>query len=549
MDGKELDFLGDLEYPRPLLRRESFFCLNGIWDLNGQEIHVPFPPQAPLSGFRGSVPDQMTYRRRFSLPEGFLRPGYRALLHFGAVDQTAQVILNGKNVARHEGGYLPFSADVTDALDPGENTLSVTVTDTLDPKYPRGKQSKKPGGMWYTPVSGIWQTVWLEAVPRAYIRGLHFETDMGHAYVTPSLSGAESAQITVGGVTLPCPDGKRTCFTLPSPRLWSPGDPYLYPVFARTGEDEVRSYCALRTIDKRLCGDGREHICLNGRPLFLTGVLDQGYYPDGLFIPGDCRTVIEDLGRMKRMGMNTIRKHIKIEPQVFYTCCDRLGLLVWQDMVSSGPYNFVRDTLLPNLGVKRRPDPRKGDGMRRRFFEKHCLDTLDHFGSHPCIAGYSIFNEGWGQYDSGRIYRMLKEHVENTLFITASGWFKGYPTDVDSEHIYFRNKVLRAGSNPMILSECGGFTLDNGAEGKKSYGYGRAADQNGLTERILLLLRRMVLPSIRHGLNGVIYTQLSDVEEETNGLLTYDRKHVKVDEARIREGLEECRGAFLRLFE
>ncbi len=528
----------DRTYPRPQLRRDSFFPLGQGWTLNGRPIRVPWPPQAPLSGWTGEVGDVLRYKTAFTLPEGFAAPGFRVLLHFGAVDQVAEAWVNGKSVVRHEGGYLPFSADITAALLPGENRLEVKAVDTLSRDYPYGKQHKRPHGMWYTPVSGIWQPVWLEAVPERGavsalritpdLTGIDVEVEAGGAEFTVSVPLGEGRYVTARGV-----EGS-VRLELPHPHLWSPEDPYLYELTATTETDRVESYFALRTVTTREIS-GRPRLCLNGKPVFLHGVLDQGYFEDGLFLPAEPEEYERDILRMKELGFNTLRKHVKIEPEAFYHACDRLGMLVLQDMVNSGGYGYLRDTVIPNFVSRRRSDLGGGGSEKRKaFFERHCLDTVAHLQNHPCIVGWTIFNEGWGQYDSDRICRLLKGADSTRFFVSASGWFAQEEGDVESEHIYFSSRVLE-GTRPgkfLLLSECGGFPLrveGHTARDRKSYGYGGQARTPGeLTGRVQGLYDGMVLPSVPKGLCGCIYTQLSDVEGENNGLYTYDRQVRKV---------------------
>ena len=528
----------DRTYPRPQLRRDSFFPLDQGWTLNGRPIRVPWPPQAPLSGWTGEVGDVLRYKTAFTLPEGFAAPGFRVLLHFGAVDQVAEAWVNGKSVVRHEGGYLPFSADITAALLPGENRLEVKAVDTLSRDYPYGKQHKRPHGMWYTPVSGIWQPVWLEAVPERGavsalritpdLTGIDVEVEAGGAEFTVSVPLGEGRYVTARGV-----EGS-VRLELPHPHLWSPEDPYLYELTATTETDRVESYFALRTVTTREIS-GRPRLGLNGKPVFLHGVLDQGYFEDGLFLPAEPEEYERDILRMKELGFNTLRKHVKIEPEAFYHACDRLGMLVLQDMVNSGGYGYLRDTVIPNFVSRRRSDLGGGGSEKRKaFFERHCLDTVAHLQNHPCIVGWTIFNEGWGQYDSDRICRLLKGADSTRFFVSASGWFAQEEGDVESEHIYFSSRVLE-GTRPgkfLLLSECGGFPLrveGHTARDRKSYGYGGQARTPGeLTGRVQGLYDDMVLPSVPKGLCGCIYTQLSDVEGENNGLYTYDRQVRKV---------------------
>lgn len=305
----------------------------------------------------------------------------------------------------------------------------------------------------------------------------------------------------------------------------------------QAGTDAVDSYFALRTVDIRQDAHGRRRICLNGEPIFLCGVLDQGYFPDGLFLPATPEGYERDVRLMKELGFNCLRKHIKVEPEAFYHACDRLGMLVMQDMVSNGGYSFLLDTALPTVGLPplpRLPLPQK----QRDVFQQHAVGTLAHLHNHPCIIGYTIFNEGWGQFDTERLYRLLRAQDPTRFYDAASGWFHPRETDVDSVHVYFRSKHLHPGTRPMLLSECGGFTrviAGHLFQEDGHYGYGKAETAEQLTAAIEGICREMVLPAIPEGLCGLVYTQLSDVEGEINGLYTYDREVCKVDAGLLRE--------------
>lgn len=550
----------DRYYPRPQLRRDSFFPLNRGWTLNGRPIQVPWPPQAPLSGWKGGVGDVLRYETAFTLPEGFAPPDHRVLLHFGAVDQVAEVWVNGVSVTRHEGGYLPFSADITAGLRRGEeNRLCVKAVDTLSHDYPYGKQHRRPHGMWYTPVSGIWQPVWLEAVPRRGavsalrltpdLTGVDVEVEAGGAEYTVSVPLGEGRSVTARGTQGPLR------LNIPVPRIWTPDDPFLYTLTVTTATDRVESYFALRTVTTKEIR-GHTRLCLNGEPVFLHGVLDQGYFEDGLYLPRGPEEYDADVARMKELGFNTLRKHVKVEPEAFYYACDRLGMLVVQDMVNSGEYRYVRDTVIPTFFSKKRNDVGVGGGEKRKaFFERHCLDTVAHLYDHPCVIGWTIFNEGWGQYDSDRICRLLKPTDPTRFFMSASGWFAQREGDVQSEHVYFNSRVLK-GDRPgkfLFLSECGGFSYrveGHVAGDRKNYGYGEQARTGGeLTGKIQGMYDEMVLPSIPNGLCGCIYTQLSDVEGETNGLYTYDRQVRKASAGALGDIARRVKEALARAVE
>ncbi len=536
------------EYPRPQLRRDSFICLNGWWDFAvtaGDEPHeytervrVPFAPESLLSGIHRVSPNGsvLYYRRSFSLPTNF-NCG-RVILHCGAADQIASVWLNGRLMATHIGGYLPFSVDITDALQE-DNTLVISVKDALENKVlPYGKQRYDRGGMWYTPVSGLWQTVWLESVPRDYVTGLC--VDVSATQATIRVQGLSTGTVTVqtpsGDVFCSLADGVAV-FEPNNPRLWSPEDPYLYEFTVVSGEDCVSSYFALRTVSVQTI-DGVARICLNGKPLFLHALLDQGYWSDGLFLPALPDGFEEDVAFAQSLGYNTLRKHIKIEPEQFYYACDRRGMLVWQDMVNNGEYSFLRDTALPTVGFNKLNDRYlHRDTATRQAFEQTMVDTVMHLYNHPCIIGWTIFNEGWGQFDSTRMYQRLRELDTTRIIDSASGWFVGGETDVVSSHIYFRPVRLKTAAKPVFLSEFGGYSYKVDGHSfniNKTYGYRFFSNRNDFEEALIRLYETEIIPAISKGLCGAVYTQLADVEDETNGLVTYDRQVIKVNAERMK---------------
>jgi hypothetical protein len=520
-------------YPRPQLRRTHWQSLNGWWELDGQPIRVPFPPQSPLSGYHGKIGSKLTYTHTFTVENR--DKTRRVLLHFGAVDQLAEVSLNGVSLGSHEGGYLPFTLDATDAIQDGENRLVVSVTDRLDHRCPYGKQRKDRGGMWYTPVSGIWQTVWLEQVPKQYIRSIKITPDLTGVDLSIDRTGDAPVTVTValpGGksLTIVLPDGGGR-IPVPDPVLWTPEEPYLYQMTLTCGEDVVESYFALRTISVEEKG-GVRRVCLNGKPVFLHGVLDQGYYPDGVYLPAAPEEYERDVLRMKELGLNLLRKHIKIEPEVFYYFCDKHGMLVMQDMVNNGSYSFLRDTALPTLGRQSRNDARGGSKSVRAAFQRHLTDTQAHLYDHPCVIAYTIFNEGWGQFQADEQYALARKNDPTRLYDATSGWFAQHNSDFDSYHVYFGDEKPQPAQRPMLLSEFGGYTLElPGHRYAKyaEYGYGSCEDSHQLTERIVARYEELIMPVIHAGCCGAIYTQLSDVEDECNGLYTYDRKVRKVD--------------------
>ncbi|MBR2041747.1 MAG: glycoside hydrolase family 2 [Oscillospiraceae bacterium] len=543
-EGENLSSIPWNSYPRPQMKRDSFFNLNGEWDFYTSEsadidfekfeekIIVPFPPQSLLSGIHRNIPEEhyLFYRKNFILPKGFFRG--KVILHIGGADQYADVILNGKNIGSHTGGYEHFSFDITETLSE-ENTLIIRVIDKMSSHIlPYGKQSANRGGMWYTPVSGIWQSVWMESVPEKYIESINIKT--GADYAEISLSGVSEGKITLktpeGEIESVLSDGK-AMIHFENPEMWSPEEPYLYYFTASAGEDSVESYFALRTLSIEDFG-GIKRLCLNGKPYFFHGVLDQGYWSDGIFTPADASCYKKDILAMKSLGFNTIRKHIKIEPEQFYYDCDRLGMVVFQDMVNNGDYNYIRDTVLPTIGIKHRNDKKLHRDINcRRAFAEAMEKTVHQLENHPCICWWTIFNEGWGQFESTENYRKLKSFDETRFIASTSGWFKGGESDVSSEHCYFKSFKPYKSEKPLVLTEFGGYTF--APEGHRfnpenEYGYKKFGRREELSNAIKELYEKDIIPAIEKGLCAAIYTQLSDVEDETNGFLSYDRKIMKV---------------------
>lgn len=525
------------EYPRPMLKRESYYSLNGEWTLNNNHIIVPFPPQSKLSQYENEVQELLHYHKSFTLPENFYKENERVILHLGAVDQTCKVYINNTLLGANEGGYLPFHFDITDYLQ-DENELVVTAMDTLNHDYPYGKQRKDRGGMWYTPVSGIWQSVWLEAVPSHSIDQIKILPTLNSVHLDIE-TDANDYTITI---PLKTKEFKQTYHTKSIDivldeediELWSPENPYLYHFTIDTETDHVESYFALREIkieDKNLY--------LNNKKIFLHGVLDQGYFEDGIFLPESPQEYENDVLRMKELGLNFLRKHIKIEPETFYYACDKHGMFVMQDMVNNGGYNYIFDTVLPNIGLVYRKDKDKSTPVQREIFEDYMKKTLKHLYNHPCIIAYTIFNEGWGQFNSDDMYNICKSLDNSRFYDSTSGWFHQKKNDVDSLHVYFKTKPLKTKMNkPIFLSECGGYTRlieDHVFNKDATYGYGTTHSEKELTEKIEKLYEKMVYTSIPNGLCGCVYTQLSDVEDEINGLYTYDRQVCKVNKEKMLE--------------
>ena len=578
MDDHEEEHL----YPRPRLKRDSYLDLNGEWhfapkacydntdsdDIVFSEIiNVPYPIEAPLSGVSAQECDKtFAYRREFELPDGFNRG--RIILHFGAVDQECRVYLNGKEILSHEGGYLPFECDITgDVNEDDINELTVIVRDELNPKFPYGKQTHTPEGMWYTQVSGIWQSVWLESTADKYIKKVTCRTPAGtlnddSAVLHMNIEGncdnyrlvifkpsIEDNKYPIDGM-LDADDPGYEVLTectvkaganlikIDGPNLWTPDKPFIYRFMLKGDSDLVESYftiCAISIEEKK----GLKRICLNHKPLFFHGVLDQGYYPDGIYTPGSDRYYEDDVRNMKELGFNVIRKHLKIEPERFYYDCDRLGMLVFQDMVNNGEYSFVKHTALPTFTGQWQDDRDfPVDKETKDAFVDNAIAAIRHLKGFNCIVYYSVFNEGWGQFDSVRVTDILRHLDPDKIFDTASGWFKQDDIEVDSDHFYFHKIKHHKWKRPVIISECGGYTMqvhEHSYSPDKQYGYGDCKSKEALTGRIFRLYDYEVIPNLKHGVCGCIYTQVSDVESECNGLYTYDRKVCKVDKDKMKE--------------
>ncbi len=538
------------EHPDPMMKRDSFVCLNGAWNLKiyhknkfayDGKITVPFPPESELSGVERITKKQdiLVYERTFAAEK---QRGH-LLLHFGASDNQTEVLVNGISVGIHTGGYLPFTVDITSAVRSGENILTVKVTDPLDKTYPYGKQRHKRGGMWYTPVSGLWQTVWLEQVPKQYIKSLRITPTQSS--VTVEVEGGEDEKsLLLDGRIYPF-RGNRITVEIDDPKLWTPETPNLYFFTLESGEDRVSSYFALRQIGIDTV-NGRTVLTLNGKPYFFHGLLDQGYYPDGIFLPPSEDGFRDDILRMKELGFNMLRKHIKIEPKLFYYYCDLYGMAVFQDMVNNGHYSFFYDTALPTVGLKNLP--RRENKRTREVFCSTAKETLEHLYNHPSVVYYTIFNEGWGQHNAKQAYQALKPLDQTRIFDTASGWFGREPSDVQSEHVYFKKADFKLRSDrPVVLSEFGGYSCN--VEGHiwnphRIYGYKICPTTENLTKELERLYAEEIVPLVQRGMSAAVLTQVSDVEDETNGMLTYDRQRIKVDPQTMQRISQELQDAF-----
>lgn len=544
------------EYPRPQLVRDSYLNLNGPWSYaitkSAQKpqqadgtIIVPFSPESELSGVgRTLQPDEyLWYIRSVELPAGF-NIG-RVLLHFGAVDQTATVWCNGVELATHTGGYLPFTVDLTEVLGP-VNTILVCVRDLSDRSLHTrgkqklragGKQKLRAGGIWYPPQSGIWQTVWLESVPNEYIRSLKVTPHFDERLVEVLVDGSGKCVMELDGKKFSFPAGVPARVPVQRFEPWTPERPVLYPFSIQMGQDTVYSYFAMRKCSVETDETGVRRLYLNNRPYFHNGLLDQGYWSDGLYTAPSDEALLYDIQTAKAMGFNMLRKHMKVEPDRWYYHCDRLGMLVWQDMpCGGGRYDpliisaplvthwHLDDSWYPLFG--------RANAAGRREFLSDLREMVSALYNHPSIVLWVPFNEGWGQFDSLTAVQTIEEVDRTRTIDPASGWHDQGFGGVQSLHVYFRKYKFKPDKlgRAVLLSEFGGYThrVHGHTRSGKSFGYKNCAAPHSLEFSLQELYDEQIRPAKEQGLAAAVYTQLSDVETELNGLITYDRRKVKL---------------------
>ncbi len=556
-------YSGLQEYPRPQLQRKSYINLNGTWkyrivDGKGKvtvsgDIEVPFSPEARLSGTGGHVlyPEELLeYTRVFSLDK--IKQKKRLLLHFQGVDQVAYVSLNGVNIGIHEGGYTAFSFDITDYIVEGDNELRVKVRDYTDRVgYARGKQSLDPSGMWYSAQSGIWQTVWMEWVPQAYVTDLKITPDIDKKCIDLVFKVSEkkgkldinssNEDLIKSFEIVKIKDDKiYVSVKLNKYNLWTPDEPNLYFLTITYGKDIFSTYFAMRKFGIEKDEDGHPKLTLNHVPTFMHGVLDQGYYPESLMTPPSDEAMIYDIETIKSLGFNMIRKHCKIEPMRWYFHCDRLGMIVWQDIVNGGTkYNM---NMICNVPTIVRPFGNTKDKNKlflkftgrnteksKEVWYKECQETINQLYSVPSVGLWTIFNEGWGQFDAVSCVEYVRGYDSTRPIDAASGWFHEDCGDVFSEHIYFDELRVVDSDKPYVISEYGGYSLKVGNHVKRDavYGYRRYSDAKDLQDAFDAAMEK--IQSLKEqGLSGAVFTQATDIEDELNGLITYDRKVQKI---------------------
>jgi len=534
------------EHPYPQFRRDSYISLNGNWkykisdnfnDLSNidDNIVVPYPIESLASTVQKKIDGHefIIYKKTFKLNKEFIKKN--TFLHFMGVDQKFKVILNNKEFKVIAPLNLPTKLDVSDCIKE-RNELIVIVKDALNPKYPLGKQSKNPKGIFYTPFSGIYYPVFLESIDEGYINSINIKTTLESVAIDID-SNANEFEIIIKDsndiIYKEKTNKKSIDIKIANPKLWSPNSPFLYDLEITTKTDKISSYFGLREVKLQ---DG--YFYLNNERIFVNGLLDQGYYPEGISTPLSYNSYRRDISTIKALGFNTLRKHIKVELPYFYYLCDKLGILVFQDFVNNGSYSFIKDTALPTLGFQKRKDTNQNKNPKqRKNFIKGGERLIKYLSNNPCIIGYTIFNEGWGQFDSANVYKHFKDLYPNLIFDTASGWFRGAPSDLDSYHLYFKNiNKIKKFDHPIFLSEFGAlcYKVDNHAYGNRHvFGYKYLPSLTSLEESYTSLFEEKIIPYLDK-LNGIIYTQISDVEEEDNGLMTYDRKVLKINKEVIK---------------
>ncbi len=583
----DFQYSGLKEYPRPQMKRESCEILNGQWELSilGADsrpiyegtIEVPFSPECRLSGVNHVLMpyEQLIYKRSIVVNEGSLDDGKRLLIHFGAVDQITTLFVNGKQAGNHEGGYTAFTFDITDYVKTGENELKLNVIDQGNELgYARGKQAYDHSGMFYTPQSGIWQTVWLEIVEANYIKHVNYIPDIKRNelrividVVCHDVKESYKNDFVIEALNEKNDDYCDDCFKplfdfklinvktidksefdtkkqakyelLIEPEdyeLWTVDNPVLYMTRIRFGADSVQTYFAMRSFYFANDKDNIPRIYLNHEPIFMNGVLDQGYFPESLMTPPSDEAMIFDISQMKKLGFNMLRKHCKIEPMRWYYHCDRLGMVVWQDIVNGGgDYNMNMICTMPTLAPhwKHFPDTtefllsitgRKNRKMQDVWF-KEAKETVEQLIAVPSLALWTVFNEGWGQFDCVRCTDFIRSIDGTRLIDSASGWFHQGYGDICSDHIYFFKLKVRRKMVPFVISEYGGYSLkcDGHVYRDALYGYKPYTDSNEFKKGMHDLLAE-IDALVDEGLCGAVLTQLTDVEDELNGIFTYDRK-------------------------
>lgn len=546
-----------MKCPNPFIRRENTICLDGAWlysvyGKNGEKVYentimVPFCPESVRSGVKRRTEsfERMEYTKSVRIDR---KKDKRYILTFLASDSSSCLFINGKAVSEHDCGYLPFTSDITSFFEGDSFEIKLVVKDELlENEKPRGKQSVKPHRIWYERTSGIYMSVFLEEVEKSYVSSIFYTPleDLSGVRVLAVTNDGEikKARVTVGGKNYEIKTNSASVIRPDEIRLWSPDDPYLYFLRIKAGEDEFDSYFALRKIEIKEDEKGMKRLFLNGNNCFCHGILNQGYYPDAL-LTGCEEDFILDIRKAKSMGFNMMRIHIKIENPLFYYHADREGMLIWQDFVNGGgKYNSALITLPVFVPLRIKDNHyrllSRMDENERNAFITFCQNTVLHLYNHPSIIEWTIFNEGWGQFDSSKITEIIKRTDSKRLIDSASGWFDQGFGDFESHHVYFRRFKAkpRKRSRALALTEYGGYGLDLSGR-KMTFSYKKIKDSKSLEREFIKGVRESVKANIKNGLVASVYTQLCDVEGEKNGLL--DENHeMKVNPEALRKSAEE----------
>ena len=548
------------EYPYPSFKRDSYLSLNGKWDYKiikdltlskdfNKQIIVPYAIESSASevNIRLDSTDHILYHRKVVLDKDFIKDF--VFLHFEGIDQISYIYINNILVYKHIGGYNPFKVEISDYIKNNRFDLKVIVVDEEEnSQFSRGKQVRNNSRIFYKSTTGIYKPVWIESTHNEFIKEAIFTGDFDKKAVKILIKTSTDGDVFIKIDKQKCciKSNVETLIKLDEFKEWNPESPYLYRCQVAYKNDIIESYFGVRKIETRKDKFNTPRIYLNNKPYFITGLLDQGYYKKGELTPFNYKDYYKDLSLIKKLGFNAVRVHIKLELDQFYFLCDSLGLLVIQDFINGGgPYNIKRFGVLPTIfGRSYHPKDNRykfycrDDSFAREQFIIESKNIIDTLYNHPSVIMYTIFNEGWGQFDANTNYKVFKDYDKSRLYDATSGWIDQGLSDVNSYHNYFfRHRNHKDLNRPYFISECGGYSLFNKEHfnGKNVFGYKKFNDVNDLNKRIEKLYLKEILPLIKKGLSGIIYTQYHDWEDEVNGIVTFDRKEIKIKQEMMKE--------------